>query len=333
MGLAAACVVAGGCVADDSGPSRAVLAQILASGFAAELELAETTDRLNRSCMEQKGFLVHPDAPEGSGRISPRYESPNIEIAMTARRIINEDRVRMIGYGRSPAEMLGFDPSGVATVTSPFGLLSRMEQNQYWLTYQGYLPDEVPDRGGPVVDGGDRKVQPPNQEEFTLPNGEKVSYPREGCVADIQRQLFDGKVREFHELTYYSREGIGKAAIGEVRGDPAVREVNRKWSECMRRKGYPGLREPLDAENKASSSYGAKVFGPDSPGYTELKDQEIALAVADYGCNHEVGLDETRVRVFWRNVAAFYQDRQAEIAAWSEMVEDAKVMSQQLLAG
>jgi hypothetical protein len=75
------------------------------------------------------------------------------------------------------------------------------------------------------------------------------------------------------------------------------------------------------------------VFGPDSPGYDELKAKEIEIATADYSCNHQVGLDEVRVEVFWRNVAEFFTDRETQIAAWRKLVDDARSRGQQMLRG
>jgi hypothetical protein len=328
---AALCAVTAGC-GNEAAVGRETLAARLADGFAAQADLVRATDRLGRLCMEQQGFRVHPTARERPQGTPLAHENPDIEIAMGARLINNEDRVREIGYGMSPQEMLGFVPGRENAAADPFSRLPRAEQNRYWIAYQGYSPDDLPARN---EDAGDVEgsVDLPGHEQFTLPDGSKVSYPRTGCVADVERRLFDGKVREFHELTHYARTGIGKAAIGEVRADAEVREAGRRWSECMTRQGYPGLGEPMDAENKASTSYGPTVFGPESPGYDRLKKAEIALAETDYGCNREAGLDEVRVRVFWRNVARFYTDRETEVAAWSDLVASAKLRGQEMLGG
>ena len=306
------------------------MAATLSSGFRAESELTALTDRLARACMEQRGFKIHQETREQPGRTSLPYENADIEIAMTARQVVDEDRVSEVGYGRSPREMLGFDPSAVAAPGhSAFAALPRAEQNRYWKAYQGYTPDEVSDV--PAGDA-DTQVALPNQESFTLPDGERISYPREGCSAQVQQAMFEGKVREFHELSHYARQGVARAAIGDVRADPEVLERNRRWSRCMQRKRHDGLGEPTDANNRASTSYGARVFGPSSPGFAALKKKEIALATADYACNHEVGLDETRVRVFWRNVARVCADRETQIKAWQELVAAALVRGQALLA-
>ncbi len=322
-----------GCGADAaSDADRAALAETLANSFAARTDLDKLTERLARTCMEKQGFMVHPTPPAESGEVMKPYQSPNIEVAMEARHIVREDRLAEIGYGLSPREMLGFDPNaGAGTPRSAFDRLSADEQDRYWTAYQGYAPDEVDSTV--ARDGDDTPVKLPNHEIFTLPDGAQVSYPTKGCVAETQQRIFDGKLREFTELGHYARDGIGKAAIGDVRTDPAVRAKDAEWASCMQTKGFDGLTEPTEARNRASSSYGAEIFGPDSPGFAEKKKQEIAIATADVACNHQVQLDEARVSIFWRNVARFYTDRETQVAAWSDLVTAARARAQQMLAG
>lgn len=306
------------------------MATRLADGFAAQADLDTVVDRLARNCMERKGFRVHPTLPGTDGRLLKPYQSKNIEVVMRARQILHEDRVAEIGYGVSPAEMLGSEPGAAGPAgTAAFEGQPQADQDRYYTELLGYRPSEVPH--GDPEDGDDKNVELPNHERFTLPDGSIVSYPTRGCTAEVQQQLFDGKLREFTEASHYARDGLAEVAVGEVRRDPGVRQANVAWAECMRARGFDGLTEPLDARNRASSSYGAYIFGPDSPGYAEKKKAEITLAQADYQCNHQVKLDETTVGVFWRHVARFYGARESHVAAWRGMVDSANLRAQKLL--
>jgi hypothetical protein len=322
--LASAALIAS-CSGMSNSVDRAALTNVLKGGFEADVQLDQLTSRLTRKCMEKLGYRVHP-VVGGSASTSTPASSSNVEISMGARLIFREDRVREIGYGRSPIEMHQ-GPASTAE-EEEFEQLSRDEQNRYWKDYQGYSPDEI-DQGRKLSND---QVELPNQHRFTMPDGTVITYPREGCLAEMQAELFGGKVRQYHELSYYAHEGIGKAAIGSVETDSKVRDGNKKWSACMTAKGFPGLKAPIDALNKASSSYGAYVYGPDSPGYADVKKQEVELASADYACNREVGLDDIRVSVFWRNTANYYSDRETELQAWRETVSAALSRGQQLLS-
>lgn len=325
---------ASGCASAAEGDADpAVLAARLAAGFAAQTEVEGLTDRLSRSCMEARGFRTHPVSPAESGAVMRPYQSTNVEVVMEARQIVNEERAAEIGYGVAPYELLGFDPAGAkAPPRSAFDRLPRADRDRYWTALLGYVP--TADQGTTAEAGftvDETPVRLPGYEQFTLDDGTVVSYPREGCLAETQQRLFDGRLREFTELGHYAREGIAKTAIGELRTDPVVRAGNGRWAACMQRRGHDGLGEPFDARNQASSSYGAEISGPSSPGFAAKKKAEIALALADYACNHEVRLDETRVGIFWRNVARFYAEREAQVAAWQDMLAAARTRAQQLL--
>ncbi|MFD3380846.1 MULTISPECIES: hypothetical protein [unclassified Streptomyces] len=86
--------------------------------------------------------------------------------------------------------------------------------------------------------------------------------------------------------------GIYLRSFDEAGKDPEVREVVKKWSSCMARKGYK-YDSPLDAGNDLPT---AKSPEPDA--------REKKVALADIACKNDTSL----IRV-WSTVEARYEQR------------------------
>jgi hypothetical protein len=323
-----------GCAATTSEVDRAALANRLSETFATQDKLDELTDRLAMLCMEADGFAVHPDPQTEFGDGTPRpFQHDNIEVAMGAR--VSPDwhglPIDEVGYGLSPREMLGFDSGeGGPASQSEFDLLPADEQDEYLRRLHGYSTNDIDYPTGQRIN--EDQILPPNHEAFTRPDGWVVTYPLVGCVAEVQQELFGGEVRQFHELASQAAGETLGVAGRQVDSLPEVGERTREWAACMEQAGHEGLESPTDAQNRAGGSYGAaEVHGPGDPGFDELKQAEIELALADYGCNQEVALDELRADAFWDILAEHFEERESEVLEWHAMATDALTTGQEML--
>jgi hypothetical protein len=92
---------------------------------------------------------------------------------------------------------------------------------------------------------------------------------------------------------------IEKTAAAQANGDPRVRAVDARWHACMAKSGY-SYRTPIDAMGDPRWA----------PGTTEATARrgtqrlQMAVAVADAGCQQQVNFAGTRLAVL-----AGYQDQ------------------------
>lgn len=304
---------------------REALSAVLADGKQAEQQVKDITERLARSCMEDAGYSIHPvpqKVPEAATPVPGA--SDDIEIVMGARFMFQTDTIDESGYAESPRESMGYRPGSDDDpfMNDPFNELSDEEQWDYWVAY----------------DGGDgREYAAPDGLEPTPPdsvtvNGRTFTFPVVGCYADVQQRIHRDSIGDYLSLSHIAREGLAHIAFGEFHDDPRLETGLEAWSDCMADNGYPDLGDSGDASMSASRLYrDADVFGPEDPGFAEIKAEEIRMARTDYSCNHEVGLDEGRVKIFWEHLEPYAIQYETEIFAWKELTDDILARAQELL--
>ncbi|MGQ5639926.1 MULTISPECIES: hypothetical protein [unclassified Streptomyces] len=114
-----------------------------------------------------------------------------------------------------------------------------------------------------------------------------VSVPTRGCTAQSRLTLF-GDVATWARITY-TAEDIDERLARAATADPQYTAVLRRWSACMKSRGY-SFASPTEAEAAAKA-----VHGPaDSPGKTPAK--EIHIAVADGTCAQASHLPRSELR-------------------------------------
>lgn len=291
------------------------------SGWESRRQIEEITDRLARQCMEDKGFRVHPVQLPG-GSLTPAT-SGDFEVRMGARTIfLTDEEIAEYGYGSSPTESWGYEPQGENDpyVNNGFDLLEQEAQYEYYLAYDGDFHD-LYERGS---DSGD----------MVIVGDASVSYATEGCVAEVETRIHDGRLPEFLKLGLVAMDGLTRFIIDNVDSHQDVIDAESAWLECMGRQGFNDIEETSPPLYYASDLYfDQNIYRPGDLGFAEVKATEIELAQADVECNRQVSLDEIRVEIFWDVVEEYFDQFETQLFTWSqtatEVLERAQVIMQE----
>lgn len=313
LGLA---FLAAGCGTSEPEPlgeaEQARLAGTITAGYELSAELESTLNRIARGCMEDLGYSAHQSGrPEGGTQFPA--ESNDLEIKLGVRYMYQgREFVAEHGYGRSPSEMFPDIQNGELSV---FDRLSIAEQEEYKLAYSG---DDAAWQSVVWPDGS-----------------EVVTFPVDGCLGDAYADVFGENIEAYHQSLYFAFDGLTYEAMDAVEASPAVDELEVQWAQCMADNGFASFESPTDAAfDYAPGIYtDAEIVGPDDPGYTDAKNEEITLALADYACNEEVGLDNERARMFWDGVSGYLSENEAQIYDWYDQLDAYNVRAAEILSG
>lgn len=119
--------------------------------------------------------------------------------------------------------------------------------------------------------------------------------------------------------------------------DPAVAAADARWADCMADAGYPGFTTPDDAAssiadarssawNDAQSTLQNDVpYDEENPSYAEvtidpaaqadLRELELATAMADFTCRQDTGYDDAVLKVQFELEEQFIEDHKSELDA------------------
>ncbi|MDX3224164.1 hypothetical protein [Streptomyces sp. ME19-01-6] len=103
------------------------------------------------------------------------------------------------------------------------------------------------------------------------PGGGKNGIPKGGCMGEARRKL-DA------DFTNTMADRLNKESFDKTLQDPAVKAVEKRWSACMKDKGYT-----------AGDPYDVTDVNKPAAGPTPSK-KEIAVALADIDCKDSTGL-------------------------------------------
>jgi hypothetical protein len=242
-----------------------------AVGFSTEGMLARRAraEYIVRDCMKAQGFEYVPVDP-----VAQRAE------LLGAAHLSDEDFEKQFGYGittlyeqrRAQRKKLGPNEAIRAR-------LSEAERAAYDRALWGDHPDANFDE---VLDTGD----------FTRLGG---------CTKQAADQVFGGG--EIVRTIQQKLDELDNAILADSR----MVEVVKKWSECMREAGYPGLTEQDEVDTVLKKKLDAIVGPADSPGDAEpgydkaalaaLQREEVAMVASDVACeNRYITPVETKVR-------------------------------------
>lgn len=260
------------------------------AGFAEDQRQVEA---LVVDCMAAQGFEYEPVDQGGAVFTDPHAD-------LTA-----EERARTIGYGFT--QWIDEEPPGSEFVDPNAERVEQMEpaeQEAYYAALYGEAPEPSFDEDGEEIF--------PETYEPTGCQGEAWSEVN-GGEEDIFRDLQE----EFDEL--YQR----------MEADPRLASATDGWATCMADAGYTFTTpdEIFDHLNQRMEEevYGAaegqplepeldedgNPIGPpphDEEGLARVREEEIAIATADYECNQEVDLDQIRQDVQVELEEAFIEE-------------------------
>jgi len=152
--------------------------------------------------------------------------------------------------------------------------------------------------------------------------GGSISMSSSGCYTEVRQQLF-GDLTTYLKYSWTASNGLQAARGTEVGG--AVDQLDREWSSCMSDRGLD-VATPDAAREQAAAAYATQ--GEDAGLATERN-----LAINDAECRRSVSYDETLAELRGRGAASFLASHEADVIAYSALLDDAERKGQELLRG
>lgn len=251
---------------------------------------------LTAECMAEQGFEYIPVDPASYGGVSfSEDEEFDPE---------SEDYISQYGYGITtydeemaeeiPEEDIPEDPN-----MEIVDAMSQAEQEAYYEALYGPMPTE---------------------EE--IDSDEAIEWEPQGCSGEAQQAVYMGEDQnpwedpQFQELmdainTFYE----------DLENAPEFAELDAEWSSCMADAGYAGFAKQRDAEESiwtdADAIWSAQGGSGevDETAMTELREREIATALADFSCRQQTDYRQRQLEVQFEKEQEFVDQWREEIDA------------------
>lgn len=258
------------------------------------LVLAE--QQLVSRCMRDAGFeyvAVRPRpgtvVAQGSGHF---YEERSL------------DARRQDGYGLSKTTSTAVEeiPAEARANNEIVAKLTAAEKQRYTLT----------------LFGSDRTAI-----SVTLPSGKSIATNSDGCLSEARRALYLDLER------WLLLDYVGSASRLEinaaVRKDERFLTALRKWSDCMKGRGF-SVNDPGDAKEEAAKAYEA------AGNEANARSRELEIAVADGECGEQSSFYAVLAEVEQEHTKAVTAKNEANVIAFREMQAQARDRAKTLLA-
>lgn len=270
------------------------------------------------TCMAEAGFDYWPesDVPDAFfGRMIPP-EIGTLEYA------------KEFGYGVT-TETEG--PGSVPQMWAPVVETPAMQQNR---DYRGALSEQARQEYDVAMSGELAEIDRYDAESIDW------STVDMGC-STVAEEATDG-FRNPDEFTAVS-DAMGRLWL-RIAEDSEVAIAARDWAQCMAGAGHPGLADPAAAEDSVSTmlwdewqdTYASHTSGTSGvtdydvvrteipQALAELREAEIALAVADATCREETGYNDVHRAVTARLEQEFLDTYRADLDAWLAWFQESR---------
>ena len=291
-----------------------------------EAERQRQVEEIVASCMAEEGFEYTPVAYDAGTSVT--YEE--VDDTETA------EWAQQYGYG------ITTDPWSVEEPVDPMEpeeewsdpnwdyveSMSQSEQDAYYaaLYGAGSISEEV-DEGGEWIE----------EEE-----PEEYSWEDEGCQGRAYHEVYDDEPGQevWEDPAFTEFFAAAERLYEDALNDPRMTEMNAEWAACMADAGVTGMIAPDEAANTLHEEYEklymeadalvdwesidwdkvSPYFDPvreamDGAGLSELREREIATAVADHACQEDLDLESRYLAVQFEHEEEFVKTYQAEIDA------------------
>jgi hypothetical protein len=158
----------------------------------------------------------------------------------------------------------------------------------------------------------------PQPTEEEMQSGEYTyDWKTAGCQGSAQHEIQGDNV--YDDVKYKPLLDDMSAIYDKVLKAPAVTKLDGKWSACMADAGYTGLSTKDDAMNQVndeSNAYYETLTGEADPAkLAEIRENEIAIALADFTCSKKLDYEHTRLAVQFDLERQFITDHKSELDA------------------
>ncbi|TKV60350.1 hypothetical protein FDO65_01130 [Nakamurella flava] len=174
----------------------------------------------------------------------------------------------------------------------------------------------------------------------TMATAGPVDMQDMGCWGQAQEQVWGTGYQQGEEFA--DLQNRMSQLWDQGMKEPAVLQAQDDWSSCMSDAGHPGfstvdaaqqsindrvnklyesLPQPDPSELETASPTAALVTGnplTTAPGYSDLRSEEIALAVADFDCREKAGYQKALDEANQRLQQQFVDDNRAELERYRD---------------
>ncbi|QSB04338.1 hypothetical protein [Natronoglycomyces albus] len=286
-------------------------------------ELRNVVQRLNIMCMEQAGFDIHQEAiewPEDEDQILGKQ----FGLVLGA----DPENVDELGYGDLIDRV--WDQDGVRqSILSEY----QLQTSTYHYEYQVALRGESVARLN-MLDG---EVPASHWEEagvvHTVINGVgEIYYYSEGCEGEVLEALYGENVYSFKQL----ENEAGPAGQFDFRTHPDVVAAHESWAECMSDFGFPGMDNPLHAQDSIYMMWLEldSQYTLEEPPVEKIRashEREINMAKADLQCLEDNDINEVQQQSHAESVGLIHTELEVNSSVYLEQAAEYLERAQMLL--
>lgn len=255
------------------------------------------------------------------------------------------------GFEYTPNDSSGSISFGTS-MDEDYDPVENARQNGYgFFTWE----DQVEDPQEEYVDPNQDYVESMSESErdafYEALNGPMVEYDENaemetewnweeaGCYGSAQHQVYDvesehaGTTAVYSDPRWEELMTAMSATYEQAQSDPRMTAINQEWATCMADAGHADFATPQEAMesimNLQNSFWEDHQDDPEYTGPTDeetaaAKEQELALATADYTCQEETDLATKQMRVQFEIEQEFVDENRAELEAFSEALAGAE---------
>lgn len=263
-------------------------------------EVDVATKRVERVCMEEKGFTTHPELPD-------EEIDPDVYVLREVLTKPNFEEREEFGYLEGSFstywDVQREEERDDADV-SDFELLSEPERQEYRTEHDD------------SVDG--------SPEEIELSDGTSAQRSSGGCARDVEDILFED---------YISYREASRIALGQSnedwQGDERVVDVRADWAGCMDSAGHSVSENPLTSvREKAMESFEHFDAGKTED---EFHDLLLEYATDDAACHAEHDVQNVQEDVFWEFKLVNMIGHEQEVFAFQDTVDEIPADAQDII--
>lgn len=280
-------------------------------------------EEITADCMAELGFEYTPVDYSTQGGVS--FSSDDLDVEWGSREFAEQ-----YGYGAttdpwSDQEMPEPDPGDewVDPNQEYVESMSESEQTAYYAALYGEQTfDENADPDEPI----------------------EWDWTQGGCSGKAQHEVYEVGTG-MDDDSFQALQEEMNTMWESMMSDPRIAEATAEWGACMADAGYSGLASTEDAQNliydKVNAIYEEAYSDVSFDENTTEEDfaaldkavqdqisaltaEEIEIAVADFDCRDDVGLDAIQQKINLEYQQEFVDTHKAELDAWMDAVQSAQ---------
>ncbi|MCC2309746.1 hypothetical protein [Cellulomonas chengniuliangii] len=245
------------------------------------------------ACMQEAGFEY---TPQESQSVSSPWDDEDIEWG-------TEEFAQKYGYGYSGgSESEDGEDEWVDPNADYLATMSESERAAYEAALWGGPQDEPVDEDAEV----------------------EWDWTKAGCYGKASNETYGDAFSAYEDPAFVDLQDEMGRLYEKVQADPKLTALDSEWSACMNDAGFD-FAKVSEASESISEAYNAlwEAADPDTGGIdktaeADLREKEMATAIADAKCQTKVGYQKKSREVQFALEQEFVDNHKAELDAWIE---------------